>query len=135
MPQESDPSQEIMAQEKTVVGFGLRDVAEAAQFFEAREILHALRDLRRTKVDPANHTGDAGMALGKLQEEKRFVFGLVCLHGDGGADGAGLKFRLQILGKKIAFQDRHFVGDPGITRGVVFPEVLVRIDSHGRNRW
>jgi hypothetical protein len=45
------------------------------------------------------------------------------------------QLRKKILRKKVSSYDRHFIGDPLVAYRIVFPEVLVRINSHRDELW
>src|SRR5207302_1451220 len=130
MAQAGDAAEELFADEEPIVGLGLGEVAKTAELFKLRKEMHSLGDLRRAQINPADYAGDACIALGKLQQEQGFVLRLVGLDDDGGVDVVCMALRVEMFGEIIAFQDGHFVGDPRVARGIVIPEVLVRIDSH-----
>src|SRR5215472_13335433 len=74
------------------------------------------------------------LSLSKLEQKQGFGFRLVGLHGDGGIDPARATLLLQIFGQEVTLQDGHFLADPGMPHGMVFPEMLVRIDLHDKSR-
>src|SRR5262249_17952242 len=105
-------AQKILANQETIVGFGLSDMAEAAQLFESREILKTLRKVTGAKINPSDHTGNFVVIFGQVQKKFGFLLGLVGLNGNGCIDILRLTLRAEVRGKKVAFQDRHFVRDP-----------------------
>src|SRR5205823_11277314 len=93
---------EIVADEEAVIGLGLRDVAETAKFWELGEELQARGELGGAQVNPSDDTGNALVTVCQVQQEERFVFGLVGLHGDGGVHAAGYEFGGEIVWGKVA---------------------------------
>src|SRR5207244_11490014 len=81
---------------------------------------------------PTRRSSDL-VARGELEQKQGFVFRLFGLHGDGRIYSARLTLRLQIFGQEVTLQDGHFLGDPGMPHGMVFPEMLVRIDLHDKS--
>src|SRR5258708_39628329 len=70
------------------------------------------------------------MTFCQIQQEKRFGFGLVGLHGDACLHVVRSQLRHEMLGKKISFQHGHLLRDPAVARWIVMPEVLVGVNPH-----
>jgi hypothetical protein len=90
----------------------------------------SFRDTGRTQIDPAHNPCNILVALRQLEQKSCFFFGLVGLNNNGSVNAVRLALGKQVLWKEIALQNGHRVRDPSIPEGVIFPEVLVRIDLH-----
>lgn len=132
--EKGDAAKKIGAKEKAIVGFGLRDVAEAAELRLARKMVQPFFDARGLEIHPADDSGDAFVLRGELQEELGLVFGLADLNGDGGGHAVRMGFGGIFGGEEIALQGGHFGGDPGVARGKVMPKMLVSIEGDFRRR-
>ena len=125
---------ERRAHEKAVVGLGLRDMTDANELRMPRHGLEIRTHADRLQIDPADDARDERMRVGEREQPARLLGGLPRLHGDARREAGALNRGREILGQKIAAQCRHRVIDPSVLRGVVAPEVLVRVDSRGRVR-
>jgi hypothetical protein len=125
-----DAANEIFASQKSVVRLGLRNVTKSAKFWKSRKVLEAFAKIGREKIDPADHTFDELVSRCEIEQEFRFVLGLIGLHCDGSVDLIRGYFRREIGRSEIALQHGHAIVDPGIARRIVVPEVLMRIDPH-----
>src|SRR5579864_2174766 len=127
--QSGDSAHKLPSHEE-VVRFSLCDVTETAELLELREKLQPLFDIRKAEIDPAYNSNDAFVALRQIQKEMRLLLGLIHLHRDRAFDAVRIALALQLFRHEIAFQWRHRVPDPCVARGVIPPEVLVRINGH-----
>ena len=74
------------------------------------------------------------MLVRELQKPETFFDTLPGLYGNGRIDAGGFDERREIGRKVIAAQVIHTRGDPLVIAIVVFPEMLVRINFHRRDR-
>ena len=112
-----------------VVRLGLHDVADADQASMARECVELRAEVVRLEVDPAHHAGDAGVAVGELEQPSCFLQRLPRLHRDARVD-AGTPHHVLCVGRKeIAPQRGHRAIDPSVLDRVVLPEVQMSIDD------
>jgi len=130
--EQRDSACKIASHQELVVRLCLRNMPEPAQFLILGKEPQPFLNLRRAKIDPAHNSGYAFVALRQIHQEKCFIFGLIDLDNNRAVDAVCHALVFQLLRQKIAFQERHRVRDPGITRRIISPEVLVRIDGHLR---
>ena len=81
-----DPSHELLADQKPIVGLRLHDMAEAAQFLESGEETQPFSNQWGAQVNPANDSRDLRIAVREIQKKFRFFLRLLRLHGDGRVD-------------------------------------------------
>src|ERR1700676_1644926 len=75
---------EIFTHQKTIVWLSLRDMAKSAQLGKMREIFEPFVQAGRQEVHPTDNASNASVLFCKADQESRFVFGLVSLHGNRG---------------------------------------------------
>src|SRR6266481_706963 len=81
-----DPSHELLADQKPIVGLRLHDMAEAAQFLEAGEETQPFSNQWGAEVNPTNDSRDLRIAVREIQKKFRFFLRLLRLYGDGRVD-------------------------------------------------
>ena len=127
--EQRQPGDERGPHEKALVGLRLRDVADAYELRVARERLEIGARATRLQIHPADDARDEGMRVGEREQPPRLVERVRRLHRDALGETGALQRRREIGGKKIAAQRRHPVVYPAVLRGVVAPEMLVRVDA------
>src|SRR5262249_50724513 len=108
----------------------LKDVPKPAKLGKSREPIQPLGHVAGAHVHPTYYALNHFMPAGQVEQEMRFGFGLICLHGNTALEVAGCKFRNELLRQEISFKGSHVIGNPAIAIGIVAPEMLVRVNSH-----
>jgi hypothetical protein len=126
----ADAVDEIVVREEAVVGFGLRDVADADGFRVAGEIREVELDVGLLQVDPANDAAHERRRAREVEQEAVLVEALPRLDRDTAVEALGLQQRLEIDGQEVLADAGHGFVDPRVVARVVLPEVLVRVDAH-----
>jgi hypothetical protein len=103
-------------------------VAHAGKLRVACELLQVALDRVRAQVDPADDRPHNRRVIGEREEPARFLEGLASLHGHGTEESHGSLHLLEIGGEPIALE-RRALRNPGVLRGIVRPEMLVRIEA------
>jgi hypothetical protein len=91
-----------------------------------------LRKVGGSQVDPADDCTDPFVLRGQHQQEIRFRIAGARLYGDAGIDALRFEQRPQIIRQPVTPQHLRVCVHPRIFRRIETPEVLVRVDSHGR---
>jgi hypothetical protein len=124
-----DAAHERRTQDERVVRLVLDDVTDTDER-PAAEALHLRGRILRLQVDPADDAADERVLLGEIQQELRLAERLARLYRHDPADAHGRRERRQVVREEVAAQRRQRVVDPRVLRGVVAPEVDVRVDPH-----
>ena len=106
---------------------------DAHQLAMRRHAANLRLDVGCPQIDPTHHAGDERVLVGERQQPPRLLQRLPHLHRDTGVDADRIHLDAQIGRKEIPAERRHARVDPPVLRGVVAPEMLVRIDAPSRH--
>jgi hypothetical protein len=98
-----------------------------------REFFQLSLDIIGAEIDPTDDAFDERIPV-RQSEQKAILFQrLSRLHRDATVEARRSQFRLQIRRRETPPNARQLVRNPRVLRRIVFPEMLVRIDSHSLN--
>ncbi len=128
-PQLSNARIEIISQHVIRVRLILQYVPQAAQLRITRQPLDRISNMQVSQRSPAHHTANEVPFV--RQSEQPFCFpGAARLNGNGSANARARNLFCQMFRQKIAPDPAHAFVNPAVLCRIVFPKMLVRIDSH-----
>src|SRR5712691_9051427 len=119
-------------EQKPFVGLALHDVAHADEPAMNGEPFELRACVGRLQVDPAHDAGNEGMRVGERQEPARLLDRLPRLHGNARVESGASHLTLRLRRQRVAPQRCQALVYPAVLGRVVLPEMLVRVDAHGR---
>src|ERR1035437_6596867 len=120
----------LRPQHDRVVGLILHHVPHYHKLVMFSKSLKLRRQLRRAQVHPAHHPLDEIVALRKFQQPARLLQALPRLYRHAPIKTSSRQQWLQFVRQKVVFQSRHFVVHPAVLCGIVFPKMLMSVNSH-----
>ena len=108
----------------------LHHVAHSLQFGFSFERTQHVGHLRIRERTPAHNAAHEGVLRGHAKQPLGFLRRLPRLHRHHPINPNGLDLLVNILRQEIAADDLHGIVDPVVFLGIVFPEMVVRVDAH-----
>src|SRR5712691_881314 len=130
-----EPTLHVVAKQPCRVGVVVHLVANADQLGAARHGLELGNGLRRVsvpEVDPTDYPGEEVRHRRGREQLASFVEVRAGLDDDGTSHPVAAQLRFEIRGSEGTVDLRKVIGHPGIRGAGGVPEVVVRVDNHGR---